>query len=211
MSLRTFITAGAAAVGLLMGTAAVADATTTATYDFGYESGFEGWVAQTDETTGTQDCPVRHNSTIVHSTDKARTGTHSLDFQTNGVSDCGLVYVQRQFQVGTTSPVQLDLSFWLWSPDTTGGGTGGKNRALAYSGADCVTDPEGPVGGNWQGFTDLGYTGHEGGPGWYQYSYRATVTPDSSGRICVAQAVMIASTYTIFKSYYLDDTTVTVS
>ncbi|QXJ23815.1 hypothetical protein AGRA3207_005022 [Actinomadura graeca] len=214
MNLKALITAGAATAGMLLGNAAFADAVTAVTaasYDFGYENGFEGWSAKTDETSGAQDCPTRHNSSIVHSTAKARTGTHSLEFRTNGVGDCGLVYSDRQFQVGTTSPVKVDLSFWFWSNDKPGPGTGGKNHVLAYSGADCIADPKGPIESNWEGFTNLGTTGHEEGAGWYEYRYQATVTPNSSGQICVGQAVMIASTYRFFKSYYVDDTRVTVS
>ncbi|WP_158887977.1 hypothetical protein [Amycolatopsis anabasis] len=186
--------------------------TTTKTYDFSYESGFEGWVPKTDETSGAPDCDGPHDSAIVRSAAKARTGTHSLDFKVRSPHDCGLAYVDRQFDVGTTNPVRLDLSLWLWSEDYEGG-TGGLFAVLARGGADCVSDPRwNRGGGGWEGFTELGSTGHAEGPGWYNYRYRATVTPNPSGHICVSQAMKLSSTTgEDFKHYYLDDTKVTIN
>ncbi|WP_433260390.1 hypothetical protein ACQPZF_24005 [Actinosynnema sp. CS-041913] len=182
--------------------------TLPAQFEYSYETGFEGWTAKTDQNTGVPECEP-HVSSVGRSTAKAKDGVHSVDFVTDGTHDCGLLWLEREFAVGTTAPVRLDLSMWLWTADLPGGGAGGLNKVAAYSGPTCVDDPVQENG--WVGFTELGDTGHDEAAGWYEYRYQATVTPNADGNICVGQAFKIASTYPFIKHYYLDQTTVTLS
>nr|WP_042185137.1 hypothetical protein [Kibdelosporangium sp. MJ126-NF4]CEL16548.1 hypothetical protein [Kibdelosporangium sp. MJ126-NF4]CTQ90501.1 hypothetical protein [Kibdelosporangium sp. MJ126-NF4] len=55
--------------------------TTGGTYEFGYESGFEAWAPKTDETAGAPDCDGPHDSAVLRSGDKPRTGAQSVDFK----------------------------------------------------------------------------------------------------------------------------------
>nr|WP_042185138.1 hypothetical protein [Kibdelosporangium sp. MJ126-NF4]CEL16549.1 hypothetical protein [Kibdelosporangium sp. MJ126-NF4]CTQ90502.1 hypothetical protein [Kibdelosporangium sp. MJ126-NF4] len=116
--------------------------------------------------------------------------------------DCGLAYLDRRFNTGRTTPVRVNLSFWLWSPDYEGGsggnvrGPGTRRNRLRH---------RSPPGPRWR-------SGHAEGPGWYNYRYQATVTPDSRGQVCVSQAIKLSSTTGAdFKHYYIDDTKVTIS
>ncbi|ALG10602.1 hypothetical protein [Kibdelosporangium phytohabitans] len=203
----SLIAAGIAAVALTSPAAAA----TTGTYQFGYENGFEGWTAKTDETAGAPDCDGRHGSSVLHSADKPHNGTKSLDFKLRSPHDCGLAYVDRKVDAGTTAPVRVTLSFWLWSPDYDGG-TGGTFKVLAHAGTGCVIDPHwDDVNGGWADFVELGSAGHAEGPGWYNYRLQAAVTPDANGQICVSQGIKLSSTTgEDFKHYYFDDTRVTV-
>ncbi|TWP48477.1 hypothetical protein FKR81_28215 [Lentzea tibetensis] len=195
-------------MAMCLGPAPTAGAATTYTYS--YENDYEGWVAKTDQDTGVPECRP-HDSSVTRSARRARDGVHSVDFGTHGRSDCGLLWIEREFDVGTAAPVEVDLSFWVWSDDKGDIGTGGVNHVNASVRASCVTDPGRGTKGGWDGFADLGSLGHRDGPGWFLYRHKAKLTPSPSGRICVGQAVMIASTYSFIKHYHLDQTTITIS
>ncbi|RKT54034.1 hypothetical protein [Saccharothrix australiensis] len=181
-----------------------------AEYQYSYEDGLQGWTPKTDQDTGTPECSP-HASEVVHSDDRAKDGTHSVNFRADGTHDCGLLWIERRFDAGTTDPVQVALTLSLYSEDTGDAGAGGLNRVQAHVGADCVTDPV--LGGSgWDGFHDIAPTSHTGGPGWYGYYFKHNqVTPAADGTVCVGQAVKIASTYPFVIDYYLDETTVTIS
>lgn len=180
------------------------------THDFSYETGVEGWVPKTDQNVGIPECG-KHDSSVVHSADRARDGVHSVDLRAHGRADCGLLWIEREFVVGTAGPVTVDVSFWVWSDDRGDVGTGGVNRVQAMVGQDCVKDPRRSRFGGWEGFSNLGSTGHKDGPGWFRYGLNAKVMPNSAGRICVAQGLMIASTYGFIKHYYVDQTRVMIT
>ncbi|MFI0409270.1 hypothetical protein [Actinomadura sp. 3N508] len=207
---------GAAAAGVVIAAgllqAPAVARITPATYTYGYETGFQGWVPKTDQNTGTPECSP-HDSAVALSGAKARDGVRSVDLQAHGENDCGLLWLDRTFNVGTTAPVRLDLSLWVWTADSSVG-PGGVNDVVARAGAACETDPYQEVDREqtWIGWPEIGSLGHgDGIPGWYEYRYQATVTPDSSGRVCVSQGMQIVSTFAFIKHYYLDTTTVTFS
>lgn len=174
---------------------------------FSYETGFEGWVAKTDQNTGVRECN-KHDSTVARTGKTARDGLYSINFAAHGQHDCGLLWIEREFEVGT-APVTVDLVFWLWSPDRGDVGTGGTNKVLAFIKPGCVEDPRRGTPSGWFEFADLGSTGHRDGPGWYPYKHSTRIQSEN-GRICVGQALMISSTYSFIKDYYLDQTTVMV-
>jgi hypothetical protein len=174
---------------------------------FSYETGLEGWVAKTDQNTGTPECG-KHDSTVARTDKMALDGRYSVGFGAHGQRDCGLLWIEREFEVGT-APVTVDLEFWLWTPDRGDVGTGGTNHVLAFVKPDCVKDPRLSRIRGWWEFTDLGSTGHRTAPGWFPYKHSVRVQ-SGSGKVCVGQALMIASTYPFIKDYYLDRTTVTV-
>ncbi len=192
-----------------MGIGPAGAGTPLAEYEYGYEDGYQGWVPKTDQNTGTPECSP-HSSAVVRTDAKAKAGVYSIDFQADGTHDCGLLWIEREFAVGTTNQVVVDLQLSLYSDDTGGGGPGGLNWVAAYVGPDCIDDPVQNSNG-WDNFLEIADTNHDT-PGWYGYNYRNNnVTPNAGGNICVAQAVKIASTYPFIKHYYLDETKVTIS
>jgi hypothetical protein len=159
-----------------------------ATCGSSFESGFEGWQPDSDG--------LARDWAITLSREQASDGVQSLRYWTDGTTDDGTVWVERQLRVQPFRTVTVDVSFDLWSEFYSD-----FNRwpVVAFAGArnpaaeaDFVK-----VGEDWDHV------------GWKRYSLRQTVRAGQSGRIWVAYGVSVV--WETQRTHFVDCATVAVS
>jgi hypothetical protein len=169
--------ATAMAFGVLV--APAAHAATTYTYSF--ESGFNGWRADSDG--------LAQPWSITRSADQAFHGKYSLKVFMNGVQDDGTSWVERTFTVAPYQTVSVKLRFQLWSPAES------SFTAWAAVATAGGTDPEIEDDFSVLGSIDLV-------AGWQEYAYSGKATADGSGRIWVAFGTSVR--WETERTHYLD-------
>lgn len=146
-----------------------------------FETGFGGWVPDTDG--------LAPAWSIKRSTEQAHDGAYSLRFLTDGRQDDGTTWVERKFAVAPGTTVRVTVTLWLWSERSSDFNNW---KVVAAAG---VRDPE-----IERDFAQIGLTDQTAG--WHPYSMTSTVTADASGTIWVAVGTSVL--WESIRQYFVD-------
>lgn len=160
-------------------------------FDFGFESGMDGWVPRAVDV---GDPPIPWS--VAHTTERANGGSGSVRVHLDNVNDAGKIWMERALEVAPEEPYEVEIRFMLgtadWGDVNLFKVIAGAHGASPEEAADLTFRDDTGNGAS----TDAGYV-------WQERVYTARATADEDGMLWVSIGVW--GTWETARTYYVDD------